>query len=266
MELKSLGGVYGGNVKPSPFLCLILKMLQIQPEKEIIIEFISNEDFKYVRALGAFYMRLTGTSGDVYKYLEPLYIDYRKMKKMNKNAKYELIHVDEFIDELLHSDRVCDVALPRLQKRHVLEELNELEARISPLDVNLDDVESSESESSNESQDSDQNKNKKVNKREEATSKRNEPRHRYTDYDNPKSEDEIRRYKKSPTPTKSSMRNRSGRRSRTRSRSRERRRDYDRDRERKRERDREHDRYRERKRSVNRDKKKHHRSRTRSRS
>jgi pre-mRNA-splicing factor 38A len=46
MELRYIGGVYGGNIKPTPFLCLTLKMLQIQPEKEIIIEFIKNEDFK----------------------------------------------------------------------------------------------------------------------------------------------------------------------------------------------------------------------------
>lgn len=46
MELKYVGGVYGGNIKPTPFLCLTLKMLQIQPEKDIIVEFIKNEDFK----------------------------------------------------------------------------------------------------------------------------------------------------------------------------------------------------------------------------
>ena len=46
MELKYVGGVYGGNVKPAPFLCLTLKMLQIQPDKDIIVEFIRNEDFK----------------------------------------------------------------------------------------------------------------------------------------------------------------------------------------------------------------------------
>jgi hypothetical protein len=34
------------------------------------VEFIKNEDYKYVRALGAFYMRLVGTSMDVYQYLE----------------------------------------------------------------------------------------------------------------------------------------------------------------------------------------------------
>ncbi len=46
MQLKSYGGTYGGNKKPAPFICLILKMLQIQPEKEIIIELINNDDYK----------------------------------------------------------------------------------------------------------------------------------------------------------------------------------------------------------------------------
>ena len=51
MELKYIGGVYSGNIKPTPFLCLILKMLQIQPDKDIIVEFIRNEDFKLVFCL-----------------------------------------------------------------------------------------------------------------------------------------------------------------------------------------------------------------------
>jgi hypothetical protein len=47
MSMDHVGGVFGGNYKPSDFLCLVLKMLQIQPEKEIVVEFIKNEDFKY---------------------------------------------------------------------------------------------------------------------------------------------------------------------------------------------------------------------------
>jgi len=35
----------------------MLKLLQLQPEKEIIVEFIKNEDYKYVRILG----ELSGT-------------------------------------------------------------------------------------------------------------------------------------------------------------------------------------------------------------
>uniref|UniRef100_A0A672N355 Pre-mRNA-splicing factor 38B n=1 Tax=Sinocyclocheilus grahami TaxID=75366 RepID=A0A672N355_SINGR len=150
MELKYVGGVYGGNIKPTPFLCLTLKMLQIQPEKDIIVEFIKNEDFKYVRLLGAMYMRLTGTSVDCYKYLEPLYNDYRKIKSQNRNGEFELMHVDEFIDELLNAERVCDVILPRLQKRQVLEEAELLDTRISALEEDLDEVETSEEEDEEE--------------------------------------------------------------------------------------------------------------------
>ncbi|KAF1385275.1 hypothetical protein PFLUV_G00106040 [Perca fluviatilis] len=150
MELKFVGGVFGGNIKPTPFLCLTLKMLQIQPEKDIIVEFIKNEDFKYVRLLGAMYMRLTGTAVDCYKYLEPLYNDYRKVKSQNRNGEFEMMHVDEFIDELLHAERMCDIILPRLQKRHVLEEAELLETRVSALEEDLDEVETSEDEDEEE--------------------------------------------------------------------------------------------------------------------
>lgn len=86
-ELRYIGGIYGGNTKPTPFLCLTLKLLQIQPEKDIIIEFIRQENFKYVRALGAYYLRLVGDSADVYKYLEPLYNDFRKLRRMNQMGR-----------------------------------------------------------------------------------------------------------------------------------------------------------------------------------
>ena len=60
MEIEAVGGTFGGILEPCTFIQLVLKMLQIQPEKEIVVEFIKNEDYKYVRALGAYYLRLTG--------------------------------------------------------------------------------------------------------------------------------------------------------------------------------------------------------------
>ena len=45
--LTHFGGVYSGSIKPTPFLCLTLKLLQIQPDKDIIIEFIQQDDFKF---------------------------------------------------------------------------------------------------------------------------------------------------------------------------------------------------------------------------
>ena len=49
-DLKYFGGAYSAMQKPSPFLCLLLKMLQIQPELDIVREFVSAFE---ARGLGA---------------------------------------------------------------------------------------------------------------------------------------------------------------------------------------------------------------------
>ena len=121
VELRTFGGTLGGTLKPTDFICLVLKMLQIQPDKEIVVEFIKNEDYKYVRMLGAFYLRLVGKPVEVYQYLEPLYNDYRKVRYQNNDGGYELRHIDQFIEELLTKDYSLDIALPRLPKRWTLE-------------------------------------------------------------------------------------------------------------------------------------------------
>ncbi|RUS26799.1 LOW QUALITY PROTEIN: PRP38 family-domain-containing protein [Jimgerdemannia flammicorona] len=83
IELNCVGGQYGPG-KPTEFMCLTLKLLQLQPDKQIVIEYIRNEDFKYLRALGAFYLRLVGTTMEVYQYLEPLLNDYRKLRRKSE--------------------------------------------------------------------------------------------------------------------------------------------------------------------------------------
>ncbi|XP_039745315.1 pre-mRNA-splicing factor 38 [Pararge aegeria] len=217
MEIRYVGGVHGGFIYPTPFLCLVLKMLQIQPEKDIVVEFIKNEEFKYVRALGAFYMRLTGSSLDCYKYLEPLYNDNRKLRRQNREGQFEIIHMDEYIDELLREERLCDVILPRIQKRHILEENNELEQKVSALDDDLDeDMPSDEENADGET---------KENKRDKEKRDRDRKRER--------SRDRERREK-------------DRKRERSRSRERERRRERERERERDRERLREREREKER--------------------
>jgi len=45
IELQSMGGVYG-NQKPTEFISLLLKLLQIQPEKEILVEYLRADEFK----------------------------------------------------------------------------------------------------------------------------------------------------------------------------------------------------------------------------
>jgi len=143
MKLEYYGGAYGNIRKPSPFLCLLLKMLQIQPDKEIIIELIKNEDFKYVRALGAFYLRLVGKNVDIYNYLEPLYNDMRKIRFRDEFGKYSIIHMDQLVEELLTKDFVNDVTLPYLAKRSSLENSGAMQLRVSQLaddEDELDDI------------------------------------------------------------------------------------------------------------------------------
>uniref|UniRef100_A0A0W0G801 Pre-mRNA-splicing factor 38 n=1 Tax=Moniliophthora roreri TaxID=221103 RepID=A0A0W0G801_MONRR len=131
IELKCIGGVYG-NQRPTEFLCLLLKLLQIQPEKEILIEYLQADEFKYLRALAAMYIRMTFGAAEVYQILEPLLKDYRKLRLRNMTG-YILTFMDEFVDSLLTEERVCDIILPRLIKRQVLEENGDIGPRKSRL-------------------------------------------------------------------------------------------------------------------------------------
>ncbi|KAF9193427.1 hypothetical protein BGZ50_007499 [Haplosporangium sp. Z 11] len=150
-ELTYIGGQYGVQ-KPTEFICLVLKLLQIQPREEIVIKYIKglseSENNKYVRINVARLDKLTKDKKslssknyalnlskpvDIYNYLEPLLGDSRKLRKRGAGG-YSITYMDEFIDELLREERVCDVVLPRLVKRHVLEDAGELDPRISILE------------------------------------------------------------------------------------------------------------------------------------
>ncbi|TFK86060.1 PRP38-domain-containing protein, partial [Polyporus arcularius HHB13444] len=131
IELKAIGGVYG-NQKPTEFLCLLLKLLQIQPEKEILLEYLQADEFKYLRALAVMYIRMTFRPVEVYEILEPLLKDYRKLRYHGMGG-YSLTYMDEFVDQLLNEERVCDLILPRITKRDVLEDLGEIGPRKSRL-------------------------------------------------------------------------------------------------------------------------------------
>lgn len=173
IELTSIGGTYGLSQKPTPFLCLAFKMLQLAPERDIVLEYLNftdpgsgdeaaendeevvkgKGDFKYLRALAAFYIRLTFEPVDIYKYLEPLLLDYRKLKQ-RRRENYVLTNMDQFIDTLLTKDRVCATSLWKLPPRQQLEDLDLLEERVSPLADELDELDD-ESETSYQSRGSD---------------------------------------------------------------------------------------------------------------
>jgi len=162
-ELTHIGGTHGYVGKPTPFLCLAFKLIQLVPDNQIILEYLNFTDdeepgdedenestdglgnigrrageFKYLRALAAYYIRLAWKPVDIYMTLEPLLADYRKLKRRTRDG-FILTHMDEFIDDLLTKDRVCATSLWKLQPRDVLEEEGLLEPRVSPIADELDE-------------------------------------------------------------------------------------------------------------------------------
>lgn len=129
-----IGGTYGSTQKPTPFLCLAFKLLQLSPRDDILREYLNfgGEKFKYLRALAVFYIRLTRRAKDVYTLLEPFLEDRRKLKRKGR-AGTTLTYMDEFVDDLLVKERVCGTSLWKMPSRDLLEDLDELEPRVSPL-------------------------------------------------------------------------------------------------------------------------------------
>lgn len=106
---------------PPPFLCLLLKLLQLAPAPPELAVFLKQPDFKYARVLAAFHVRLTAPPHRVYSELEPLLADFRKVVvREGDNTAYEILHVDEIIDRLLRDIRVIGITLPRIPPRHVV--------------------------------------------------------------------------------------------------------------------------------------------------
>lgn len=145
-----IAGTYGDSQRPSPFLCLAFKLLQLGPSDEILEEYLQygGEKFKYLRALACFYVRLTRKAEDVYKTLEPFLEDRRKLRRRGRQGT-TLTYVDVFVDDLLTKDRVCATSLWKMPKREILEDLEVLEPRVSALgdiEALLDEEEEEEDE------------------------------------------------------------------------------------------------------------------------
>ncbi|KAF1968467.1 PRP38-domain-containing protein [Bimuria novae-zelandiae CBS 107.79] len=176
--LNAVGGTYGVSGKPTPFICLALKLLALagDKEKDIILEMLNYRDeeddeeeeekengetheeernghvkditklnpFKYLRVLAAFHIRLTWEPAQVYKTLEPLLLDYRKVRRRKKDG-FTLTTIDSLVSTMLGMDENSDKAprlfgtvLPALPPRSLLEDLDLLEPRESPLQDEVD--------------------------------------------------------------------------------------------------------------------------------
>ena len=100
-------------------------------------------EFKYLRALAAFYIRLAWEPVEIHQTLEPLLGDFRKIKRRTRDG-FVLTYMDQFIDDLLTKDRAC--ALWKMPNRTMLEDLDLLQPRESPLGEELDELDHSDVE------------------------------------------------------------------------------------------------------------------------
>lgn len=94
---------------------------------------------RYVTALGMFYLRMTGTSKEIYTELEPFYSDYRKLRLLSPEG-WKIIHMDEYVDMLINDEMILNIALPHLDKRFVLEKRGVLPPRRSVLEEEFEEL------------------------------------------------------------------------------------------------------------------------------
>ena len=154
LELKYIGGMNHSSNQPTDFICLFIKLLQLNPSEEIIDEYLSDPDLKYLRALTALFIRFAYPPPKIYTKLEKLYCDYKKLVIL-KSKGYAIIHMDEYIDSLLNDEHIFEISLPKIPKRSVLEENGELSPYVSVLEneLNVDrNKKDNDNESDNESE------------------------------------------------------------------------------------------------------------------
>ncbi|PXF44110.1 Pre-mRNA-splicing factor 38 [Gracilariopsis chorda] len=144
VSLSYISGTQGPMHTPSPFLCMLLKLLQLAPTTPEISVYLDQTHFKYPRILAAFYIRLMETPAAVHRLLEPLLSDYRKlvarsvdvapfMPTVSTNGTFVIVHVDDIVDALLTQRELFGIPLPRLPPRPLLVETAQLSARKSAL-------------------------------------------------------------------------------------------------------------------------------------
>lgn len=155
VRLRSISGMNLVNRRPSAFLCLLLKLLQLSPEMDRISVFLEQTEFKYPRILAAFYIRLVDNPINIYTKLEPLLSDCRRiviepdpaidsasipslsspslLSTNNPSPSFTLVYVDMIIDALLRSTELFGIPLPRIPTRPLLVETNQLDSRKSSL-------------------------------------------------------------------------------------------------------------------------------------
>ncbi|KAH0801649.1 PRP38 family protein [Histomonas meleagridis] len=116
--IKGVGGLYGHLKLPCEFLCLFLKLLELEPSRDIILYFLNTRcwQMKHLRLLAALYVRFTFPPEEVYIVLEPLLMQYNQVAIL-RDDEFQITHFDEIIHSFIHDEFWCGVSLPPLTPR-----------------------------------------------------------------------------------------------------------------------------------------------------
>jgi pre-mRNA-splicing factor 38A len=151
-ELSYFGFSYGDSSRPTPYLCLLAKLVQLDPDIDTLMCFLefsagrpSNDtltqrrDLRYLRALTIAYIRLACNPATIYRVLDGLTCDYRNLLLITPSGAFSTIAVDEFIDLLLDpiNKPVYGFIFPQLTKRQLLVSRHALHEYKSVLDSEL---------------------------------------------------------------------------------------------------------------------------------
>ena len=92
LELKYIGGMNHSSNQPTDFICLFIKLLQLNPSEEIIDEYLSDPDLKYLRALTALFIRFAYPPVKIYTKLEK-WKNLIMMMNQKENQKWILTNI-----------------------------------------------------------------------------------------------------------------------------------------------------------------------------
>ncbi|GME80675.1 unnamed protein product [Ambrosiozyma monospora] len=114
----------------------------LEPSREIVLHLLTQPDFKYLTALAALYIRLSFDSVDVYKVLEPLLNDRRRLNcrfGTVESGDVNVICMDQFVEQLLTHMKFADLMLPRIVSRLTLEDQGLLDWRRSEVESEFEE-------------------------------------------------------------------------------------------------------------------------------
>ncbi|CCH45014.1 Pre-mRNA-splicing factor [Wickerhamomyces ciferrii] len=110
VEIRCVGGLETSG-KPMGFICLLVKLIQLMPQREIIEFYLNQGKFKYLKVLAMVFIRLVYRDGGL---LKKQLNDYRKVR-LYEHGEYKLSYVDEIADKLLNDEMFIGLNLPYMK-------------------------------------------------------------------------------------------------------------------------------------------------------